>query len=336
MVKNASNPDQALSSFHQEFIPFLPNPLVVELIGGRTVLVNGNSDIDGTLISERVPEKDRTGTLPPARAAIAQLELSHHIPIGVSTSRSFGEAMYYQQAAGGHGVTICEDGSVISVPRKLSPDHVKIIQDRGFSIIYREGRSSVILSRTSIELMQRLINKTEGESGVPLLSSLTAPVEKLQELLGHPNREQTLMSMDRLASVYIVNATLNQKRILNQLAPKFGLRTFGEPVHLIGADAQKGTPLKVMNAMPTVFFPDLQIQGVLPIFIGNRENDIPSLRTAIQLGGIGVLVGHPDGGHYINTTLLPPQVIKTTKPYGFGIQEAIPAILAELELKIQM
>lgn len=326
----------SLPSLHQEPIPFLADPLVVELIGGRKVLVHGNSDIDGTMVDEHVSEREKIPTIAPAKTAIHELETVHHIPVGVSTSRSFGEALYFQEAASGHGVTICEDGAVISLGKILQPKHVATLTERGYTVVTKEDRSSVILSQTPIAQIERLIAETQTESGEPMFTSLTTPVEKLSELLGHPTLDQTRMSVDRLASVYIVNASTRQKMIMNALAPQMGLRTFGEPVHIMGADAQKGTPLEVMNALPHVFFPDLPIVGIMPIFFGNRENDIPSLETAIKLGGIGVLVGHPEGGHYIDTNLVPPEVIKATKPYGFGIQEAIPAILRELESKIQI
>lgn len=335
MSAQEPQPDR-FPTLHQEPIPFLTNPLVVELLGGRRVLVHGNSDIDGTLINEHVPERDKIPTIAPARAAVTELESVHHIPVGVSTSRSFGEALYYQEAANGHGVTICEDGAVISLGKALRQAHIASLETRGYSVVTREGRSSVILSRTPMSNIERFLDETQKQSDESLFTSLTTPIEQLQELLGHPTLDQTRMSVDRLASVYIVNASQRQKEIMNALAPQMGLRTFGEPVHIMGADAQKGTPLEVMNALPTVFFSDLPIQGVLPIFFGNRENDIPSLATAIKMGGIGVLVGHPDGGHYIETDLVPPEVIKTTKPYGFGIQEAIPVILEQLESKIQI
>ena len=169
-------------------------------------------------------------------------------------------------------------------------------------------------------------------SDKPLVSTLFNSPEEIQRIVGHPTTETSKLSMDRLASAYIAQASHDQIDYIRTLATSWGIRTFGIPLHLIGKDTDKGHALQLINKRANIFFPRQEkgIDGIIPITFGNNTNDLRLAEEAKEMGGISVFVGKPEGGYSVSETEIPQSVIKIVKPYGYGMIEAIPQVFERL------
>lgn len=305
------------------------DPLVVEQEGRRLAVV-AFSDLDGTANDETIPEKDRIFTIGPARETLQAFE-QKGIVSGVNTGRSFGEAQFYMKKLGVGGPVICEDGAVVMLPSSVdSPDAARI------GGISHDGEWAVVLSKSTRSTVADIVQKSEKELGVSLVNTVTSSAEDIKEVVGHPTVEAAAFSADRLASGFIV-ATPEQSEIISGIANTYDMRTFGVPLHVIGRDAHKGHALKFINEHADVFFPGMNVQGILPIAFGNNVNDLAFMETCREVNnGIGVLVGKPGGGYFVDEEKIPDFVIRTQAPYGHGMKEAVPQILAQLNNRFQL
>lgn len=312
-------------------------PLTVELEGQRFSVV-AFADLDGTINDETYPESERLGTITPAKNARATLE-TKGIPVGIITGRSFGEAVLYQQALNSHGPIICEDGAVVVLPEGYSQRQVLGIIPKDYQLVAHEGRISIVLSAITVNEIREFLDRAQKgvmrsglSSGTPIISTLFDSPETIQKLMGHKTNKEAKLSMDRLASAYIVQASEDELNHIKRNAGVWGIRTFGTPLHLIGIDADKGSALQFISKYARLFFPsqDKNIDGIVPITFGNNTNDLRLAEEAQKMGGISVLVGRPGGGYFVPETDIPTTVIKTKEPHGEGMEQAIPEIFSRL------
>lgn len=300
------------------------HPPIVER-EGRRLAVMAFSDIDGTINNEGLPDSERLGSIGPAKHGIGLLE-TRGIPVGLITARSLGEAEVYQNAIGNKGITICEDGAVVLLPpHTLDEEHEHKLSER-VRLMEHNGSPVVLLSSVDAPAIERFLSFTEQEAikrgGQPPESSTP-----------HLSSEDT--NTGRIGSVYAGDTTEIQRKVIQEHAQANNIRYFGRPqyLHLVGADAHKGTALQFINDNIKLFMPsDTGIDGILPIVFGNNENDLVLLQKAREMGGIGVLVMNVRGGYSVPEEKLDRSIMKATKPYGHGITEAIPHVLEALKL----
>lgn len=304
------------------------NQLLVER-GSKKLAIICFYDIDGTVNNEKVKESERLATISPAKEALQTLK-SVGISSGPITSRSFGEAQAYQNTLASTGLVICEDGAVIVLPAGFSDEQRAQLTKRGLRTTTHAGRVAIIVSSVDTTTIGSLITRVTEESGQPMISTLFSPPKEIQMTIGHSTEEAARLSAERIASAYIVNPTTEQERLLKEYAPDVGIRLFGKLLHLIGADAHKGTALQLLHDHADILFPDEHVEGILPIAFGNDTNDVELMKQAHSLGGIGVLVPHPNNDFIVPPDQIPKYVIKTDAPYGMGMVEAIPRVFQQL------
>jgi len=302
----------------------------------RRVAIVAFTDLDGTANDETVEEAHRLKTIEPAKKAISILE-SSGIPVGIITGRSFGEAIFYQNALGNHGPIICEDGAVVVLPPRFDEhQHLSLANfiDTNKIVKHRQ-RISFVLSQINTSNILELLQEAQKERAhsstsqtKPILSTLTSSAEEIREAIGHSTTLEARLSGDRLASAYIVQASEDQLGTIKKLSDRFGIRTFGSPLHLIGKDADKGLALKMLNEHSNIFFTSevKPVNGIAPIIFGNNSNDLRLAEEVEKLRGLFVIVGRPGGGFFVSEKDIPPSAIKATKPFGEGMLEAIPQI----------
>lgn len=281
------------------------SPPIVEKEGRKFAIVV-LTDLDGTANDETLPEAKRLSSVTPAAEAISALQ-NLNIPVGIITSRSHGEALIYQESLHTKGPIICEDGAVLALP------------DRTL-VLSKVGRRNLQQFLEEVEKQTKKMGET-----AQIISTLTNTAEDLQRAAGHSTLELARASADRVASAYIADPTPLQRKIVMQEAPKWGIRAFGEAINLIGEDANKGSAIVALDEHAKEFY--LDAQGIIPLVFGNNNNDLKLFYEAERMGGVGVIVGHPQGGYFVNESHIPRSVIKARKPYGNGMQEAIPQVL---------
>lgn len=268
------------------------------------------TDLDGTANDETAPESKRLLTITPAKEAISQLQ-SLSIPVGIITSRSHGEALIYQESLRTKGPIICEDGAALALPNR-----------------------TIILSNIDLHTIRNFLEKTQQElknkgDASKLISTLTSSVQELQQFAGHSTLEMAKASADRIASAYVVALNPLQRKLVMDGASNWGIRAFGEVINLIGEDANKGNAIHSFSEHASEFYPN--VQGIIPIVFGNNNNDLKLFSEVEKMGGIGILVGHPKGGFFVDESSIPPSVVKSNKPYGIGMKESIPQIIHFLQ-----
>ncbi|MBI3485470.1 HAD hydrolase family protein [Candidatus Daviesbacteria bacterium] len=304
-------------------------PLIIEREGKRFA-VTAFTDLDGTANDETLPESERLATIEPAREAIAELE-KRKIPAGIVSGRSFGEALLYQNALKGHGFIICEDGAVVVLPNLGLDLTSEASLGSRYHLTEHEGRRALVLSKIDTATIGKFLSVVGLRSDA--VTTIYSSPEQIQQVVGHPTSLAARLSADRLASAYIAQASPEQLQRVTAMAPEFGIRTFGVPLHLIGTDADKGEALQVISDNVSIFFPNRgQLAGIIPVVFGNNVNDIKLIQRAETMGGVGVLVGHPMGGYFVPEDQIPQTTIKATKPYGLGMREAIPQVLERLKI----
>lgn len=312
-------------------------PLIVEGRGRRLSIV-AFTDLDGTVNDETKPESERLNTIAPARDAVAILE-SKNIPVGIITGRSFGEAVLYQRELGSHGPIICEDGAVVILPEGHSQQSVLGAISDVHQIVTHEGRVAIVLSKIIISNLAGFLGFTQKEltrldpyHRNQIISTLSSTPEEIKNIVGHPTIETARLSMDRLASAYIAQASDSELDYIERNSTAWGIRTFGVPLHLIGIDADKGRAIQFINKHANIFFPkQVGVDGIIPITFGNNINDLRLAEEAQKMGGVSVIVGRPGGGYSVKEDEIPNSVIKTQEAYGKGMLLAIPEILSRLK-----
>lgn len=335
MVEHSDTPP-SISHRPKDLIGRGNDQLVVEQ-GGKRLAVVVLSDLDGTAQDETLPEQERMGTIQPAKRALHRFE-SNNIPAGINTGRSFGEAEEYRKALGINGPIICEDGAVTVFPEGIDP-----LVAKQAGAVQHEGKWVKILSKTNRDTIAEIVNRSgavireRGLGDGQLVNTISSTPEQIMAIVGHPTAEAARLSADRLASGFIAGATPEQIDIIKKIAEEMGVRTFAEPLHLIGKDAHKGHALESVNAQADKFFPGLNVQGILPIAFGNNVNDIAFMEVCREInGGIGVLVGKPGGGFFVDEAKIPDYVIKASSPYGLGMEQAVPQILGDLNQRFSL
>ena len=308
---------------------------------GITKIVVAFSDIDGTINNQMLPESKRIRSILPAKEAFYLLE-QMGINVGVATGRSIEEAFLYQDLLQTHGLAICEDGSVISTNYNKLIDGFENVakNNKVYQTLYKDKLSLIIgnHNKTTLEHFIKYI-KNEFDLLLPadnheLISSISSPCDIIKKVFKHSSLKSAKMSANRLASLYYAENHLScqQNKIIMDNIGKNGIRSFGSPAHLVSASTNKGIALKFLNDNAKILYPKTlygkTISGIIPIVFGNHKNDIELLNTACDIGGMAILVAHPnpDTKYYIDTSLISPEIIKTRLPYGYGIKEAIPKI----------
>lgn len=295
---------------------------------GKRFLVLALTDLDGTANDETRPESDRLATVGPAKEAYSFLE-SLGIPVGIITSRATGETLHYEKALGISGPIICEDGGVIlpSVPSDIAK------LSRVGTVVSHEEREAVLLSPITTEIIKELLGLVRSK--IPehffVASTDEDSLKRIQKLLGHATLEDAVGSVSRLASAFVINPSEDERSLIYTLANQRGMRILGSPnfFHLMGENVHKGTALKVLLNNASTFFPG--IDGIIPLVIGNGVNDVELFRAAEEAGGVSVIVTKPEGGYVVPDSELPNTTIRATLPFGYGIQQALPLILATLD-----
>ncbi len=286
------------------------SPLAVEHPERGTLAVVALWDIDGTVNDETKPESERLGTIAPAKKALDVLQ-SHNIPSGPITSRSSGEGAIYASAMETTGPNICEDGAVIIPSNK--------------------PEESIILSKTDREALAAFITFVQDKfPGEEIISTIFSTREELMQACGHSTVEEAEKSAERHASAYVVPASDEQRAFILDTSDEWNIRAFGEVINLIGKDANKGKALERLDEYAATFWGE-KFTGILPIIFGNNTNDVPSLKKAIELGGIGILVSEPEGGYKVKPEDIPASTTLTNAPHGYGILESVKTIQDQLE-----
>lgn len=305
----------------------------------KGTLIVALTDIDGTVNDETQPEDKRLSTIEAGVQAVDLLQ-NCGIPVGLITGRSSGEALIYQRHLKTNGPIVAEDGGVIILPQALK-DPNQILKD-AHKLIRQNGVDILILSSKDVHSISNFITKTLEEAQkidpsafMQLISTITSPAELIQKTIGHSSIEAAQASMERFASAYIAQASPQHLKLMSERAPKQGIRMFGTPLHLIGADADKGHALRIIASHPDLFFPNdsnnnRPVERIMPIAFGNNTNDLKLMEIIKELGGIGVLVGKPGGGFFVPENSIPSHVIKMQQPYGFGIKASIDEVVARL------
>lgn len=304
-------------------------PLIVEQDRKRLIVI-AFSDLDGTANDETVPEDKRLSTITPARQALQRLE-GHRIFAGINTARSFGEANKYKGELGINGPVICEDGAVVALPSGIDPDHARKI-----GAVEHGGELAVVLSNVKKATILSIFSDAQRNClSSSIINTLTSSPEEIKSTVGHSSLEEARLSADRLASAYFV-ADESERQILDAEAKKNGARTFGDLTHVIGADAHKGNALRYLDMHASLVFP-YDVQGILPIAFGNGINDIPFMEACRDTnGGIGILVGRPGGGYFVDESKIPEFVIKAKSPFGHGMEETLPQVFSQLNSRFQL
>lgn len=300
---------------------------------GKRCQVVALTDLDGTANDESVLERDRLSTVGAAREVLGALK-AYGIPRGCITGRSLGEARVYAHALELDGPTICEDGAVMVVPR----GYVEGDTSGGDLLGWRADENAFVLSSVGTERIAAFIRlmrsgtRAPGDDGRPdVVASCSSSPEEIQHALAHATLDAARRSCERLASAFVTNLTTEQREWVRVQAPRWGLRVFGDPLHLIGKDADKGRALGILDKHAVRLFPSMPASaGVLPIVFGNAVNDLPLFRMAALLGGIGVLVARTRGGHALPRAAVPEGTLITNRPAGEGMRESLPAILSFL------
>lgn len=315
------------------------SPLIVER-EGRRLAVLAFTDLDGTANDETLPERDRLASIGPAIETVLRLQ-ARNIPVGGITGRSFGEALQYQDMLGATGFTICEDGAVIVLPQG-AVEHAgreNVVAKFGEDRVARlRDHDVLLLSSINPDVLRELLDRVPN-----LITTLSNSPEEIQHLIGHPTPEAAALSGERLASCYVADPMREQVDQIHAEIAKAGLpiRTFGwntnndrrGPLHLIGTDANKGMAVQVVNDNIGLFLPGAErVDGILPIGFGNNVNDVKLFSQLEGMGGIGVIVGKPGGGYWINEAQIPHTIIKTKHPAAQGMLEAVPTIFQRLGL----
>ena len=305
-------------------------------VGDRTLLVSAVVDLDGTSNNELEPERTRLQTVLPAKQAFSYLE-SIGIPVSIATARAVLEADVYAKEMDTHGGIIGEDGAALLLPEGANIDYFQ----EQFTAISVGNRVAIALSSVTIKELGQFIRNCENLLGEELLPSCFTNPEVLSPFAGHFDPEFTRLSIARVACAYIANLSDRQAELILQQITHWDLdHVWGSrdtPIVVKGKDANKGTALQILNDYPEVLtLGNRQIDGILPIVFGNSKNDLVMFEKAHQLGGIAVVVAHPDGGYFIPEEAIPNYVIKATRPYGEGIREVIPQVISILQDRFQI
>lgn len=247
--------------------------------GGRRLLPVVCCDVDGTINDEKVPERGRLGTVGPARHALAPLA-DLGIPVVLVTMRSLAEARRYAAAVGGCQVCIGEDGAAIGLPAGdlwvVSPGRVGGPQ--------RVGDSPTLMA------IRTLLDEVRAGGSPDLWASCDRPARPPQACdLGLT--ELLAVNRGRVASA-VVRCSPEARHIVELRAPRHGLRTSGEVLHVLPSGVDKATGLRALDAHVGSLFGAV-VDGVLPAAFGNAANDLPMLAAAREMGGVGALVEGP-------------------------------------------
>lgn len=302
---------------------------IVEANGGKFAVV-AFTDLDGTVNDETKPERERLATIAPAKSAIAILE-SKNIPVGIITGRSFGEAVLYQRQLSSHGPIICEDGAVVVLPKgHYSREILSRDIPEAHQVVSHENRTALILSKITKDKINEFLQFAPSKN--QLISTTSSAPEEIQGIVSHPSTETAKLSMDRLASAYIAQASQDQINFIQSNADSWGVRTFGTPLHLIGKDADKGHALHLINKYAYIFFTSQRVKatGIIPVTFGNNTNDIRLSEETHKMGGVSVIVGKPGGGYSVHESDIPEFAIKTKNPFGKGMLESLPEVFTRL------
>lgn len=315
----------------------LNNPVVIKK-GEKRLAVLAFTDIDGTVNSQGVAEKDRLATITPAKDAIEKLQ-KHNIPVGLVTARSFGETKLYIDALDIEGFTIAEDGAIIILPQYVEKTQPGLTQKN--HIISYEQENVLILSKVETPVIKDFLNfitKQLVEKNIPenLISSCETTPQVLKEIIKYQTLDDAIRAADRVASAFIRDVTEEQYKIITENINSWNLRVTGTPhhAHILGKDTDKGNAIKFINNNINLFFPtDKSIDGILPIVFGNDYNDIRLFEEAHAMGGTGVIVKDANGQYKVPKKDIAPYVIKTKEPYGYGMNESLPQIFERLQLQ---
>lgn len=310
------------------------NPAIIEKKGKKLVVL-AFTDLDGTVNNQAIPEKDRLSTTSPAKQAIEELQ-KHDIPVGIVTARSFGETKLYKDALGTEGFTITEDGAIIILPQNIETDAIDLTQNK--HIISYEQEKVLILSKVKTPIIKDFlshISKQLMEMNLPenLISTCTSTPQVLKETIKYQSLNDAIRATDRVASAFVRDITEEQYEIITENINSWKLRIGGTPhhAHILGRDADKGTAIKFINDNISLLLQsDRNIHGILPIVFGNDYNDLRLFEEAHAMGGISVIVKDANGHYRVPEKYIPPYVIKTDNPYGYGMKEALTKIFERL------
>lgn len=311
------------------------NPIIINK-NGKRLAVLAFTDLDGTVNNQKVPEKDRLGSIIPAKEAIAKLQ-NYGIPVGIVTARSFGETVLYQEALGTKGFTITEDGAVIILPQNIHEDIKNLAQKK--HIVSHNKQTALILSSMELPRIKDFLKYISGQLSKNnlannLMTTCTSSPQALKALIQYQTIDDVVRAKDRLASAFIREATAAQYKILSDNADSWDLRIIGTPhhAHILGKDADKGIAIQFINNNIRLFLPGIKnVDGILPIVFGNDYNDLRLLEEAHSIGGIGVMVKDSESHYQVLDQEIPDYVIKTNGAYGYGMKEAVKTILNKLE-----
>lgn len=306
--------------------------------GEERFVVLAFTDLDGTVNNQAVAEKNRLGTIAPAKNAIEELQ-KHNIPVGIITARSFGETKLYKDALGVNGFTIAEDGAIIIMPKNIEADTIALTHDK--HIISYENEKVLILSEVEAPVIKEFLNNISRQlekQGLPqnLISTCTSTPQALKEIIKYQTLDDAMRAADRVASAFVRDVTGEQYRIITENADSWNLHIVGTPhhAHILGKDADKGNAIKFINDNIDLFFPnDKNIDGILPIVFGNDYNDLRLFEEAHGMGGLSVMVKDTNGHYRVPEENIAPYVIKTDSPYGYGMKEALTKIFDRLTLQ---
>lgn len=214
------------------------------------------------------------------------------------------------------GPSICEDGAVISNPNhKTKP---------------------IITSKIDKEALAAFIKFIESNfPNEEIISTIFSTREQLMDACGHSTPEDAERSAMRQASAYIVPVSEQQRSFILEQSEKWDLRAFGEVINIIGNDTNKGKALEQLSGHASSFWGE-QIKGIIPIIFGNNSNDLPSFKKAIELGGMGILVGKAGGGFSIDPKDAPEGTTVIDAPHGHGILESVQTIKEFLQKRFEI
>lgn len=313
------------------------NQIIIEEEGKRLIVL-AFTDLDGTVNSQAIPEKDRLATIFPAKQAIADLQ-KHDIPVGIITARSFGETKLYKHALDAEGFTVAEDGAIIILPQNTRTETIRLTHNK--HIISYENEEVLILSEVGTPIIKKFLKNITSQlakKGLPhnLISTCTSTPQVLKEIIKYQTLDDAIRAADRVASAFVRDVTEEQYKVIADSADSWNLRIVGAPhhTHILGKDVDKGSAIKFINDNICLFLPDdKNIDGILPIVFGNDYNDLRLFEEAHAMGGLSIMVKDASGNYRVTEKDIAPYIIKTEDPYGYGMKEALTKIFERLQLQ---
>ena len=193
-------------------------------------------------------------------------------------------------------------------------------------------RMNVGRIRGFLRYVQSKSQRLDHRCGATLISSCSSTSNELKSSIGHETEKLAQLSAERKASAYVLATSPLHRALIMECARRWRLRTYGStPIHLLPYETDKSTALQAINDNIALLFPQIpNLAGIVPIVFGNSKNDLVLFKKAQELGGVGVIVSKSGGKSWVPAKAIPCGIVKSNLPYGLGMREAIPEIIAFL------